>query len=100
MSLFIHRNIQRANKPNNSHIVSSELRKVNKHRKIIENMDAITATNTISLKRDIELTNKVLSLHAKHFAPPANETNEKQQNCVLLSKRYSLSIFNKKIFFL
>lgn len=87
MSLFIHRNIQRNNKPNNSHIVSSELRKVNKHRKNIENMDSITATNTISLNCDIELTNKVLSLRAKHFPPPTNEANEKQQNYVLLSKR-------------
>ncbi|XP_055320028.1 protein SERAC1 [Sitodiplosis mosellana] len=30
-------------------------------------MDSITTTNTISLNCDIEISNKVLSLHAKHF---------------------------------
>ncbi|XP_031616537.1 serine/threonine-protein kinase pakF isoform X2 [Contarinia nasturtii] len=45
-------------------------------------MDSITTTNTISLNCDIELTNKVLSLHAKHFTRP-HENHSKYE---LISK--------------
>lgn len=84
MSLFTHRDIRKVNKPPKNHGISSDLRKINrKSRHKIENMDSITATNTISLNCDIELTNKVLNMHAKHFTA----TDEKQQNIVLLSKR-------------
>lgn len=55
-------------------------------------MDSITTTNTISLNCDIEITNKVLSLHAKHFTAPVDEEHEKHEkhyNYELLSKRYN-----------
>lgn len=91
MSLFIHRAIRKVNKPNKSHAVSTDIRKVNKKlKRKFENMDSITATNTITC--DIEITNKVLNLHAKHFTKTTTTTTTttndgKHQNYVLLSKR-------------
>lgn len=49
-------------------------------------MESITTTNTISLNCDIELTNKVLSLHAKHFTHPQENHNKYE----LISKRYNI----------
>lgn len=55
-------------------------------------MDSITTTNTISLNCDIEISNKVLSLHAKHFTrhhecPPQQNMNNNNKY-ELISKRY------------